>query len=170
MLVVLTLLVGGYFLANPPVGANSTGPQHLQRESFLQGLCAGVRDQACFSNTGGLVTTGASTVKIGDNGSSFAELKATTCNPVGMDGSQTASTTAMYDCAVTGIASGDVVLAQFATSTKMVGGTLGWWIVSAKASTTAGWVTLQVANGTGGNAVPSATNVASSTNIWYADI
>lgn len=108
------------------------------------------------------------TVKIGTNGATMTELKATTCNLIGTNGSHTASTTVAYDCAVTGVASGDVVLAQLASSTPVGGGAFGWDIRGAIASTTAGYVTVLLYNG-GPSVVPSATSVGSSTQIWYMD-
>src|SRR3990167_3126573 len=112
--------------------------------------------------------------QIGANGSDNAELKATTCDfraPEG-DVSVVATSSIQIDCAVTGIASGDVVFAQLATSTKTTALSLnasGWDIISAKASSTAGFVTMRLYNGTGVDQVPSAVNIGSSTNIWYVD-
>jgi hypothetical protein len=109
-------------------------------------------------------------LKVGQNGSTFAELKATTCDLIGSNASQAASTTVAYDCAVTGIASGDVVLAQLASSTPGSASQAGSWeIQAAKASTTAGYVTVLLKNN-GAAAVPSVTGVGSSTNLWFADI
>ena len=111
--------------------------------------------------------TNNSTVKIGTNGSTITELQATTCALIGTDASQAASSTVAYDCAVTGVASGDVVMAQLATSTPRAG--VGHWnIVGSKASTTAGFVTVMLFNH-GAAAVPSVTAVGSSTQIWYMD-
>lgn len=112
-------------------------------------------------------------LKVGDNGSEFTELKATTCNLIGTDGSQTASTTSAYSCAVTGVASGDVVMAILSSSTPafpQTGVNPGWMIIGAKASTTAGFVEVLLTNFTGAAAIPSVTSVGSSTNVWYADI
>ena len=106
-------------------------------------------------------------LKVGTNGSTIAELKATTCDLIGTDASHAASTTIPYDCAITGIASGDVVIAQLATTTSALSGTY-WDIVAAKASTTAGYITVLLYNN-GASAVPSATAVGSSTNALYID-
>ncbi len=61
MVVVTIIAVGGYFyprLASVFGGLNTTGPQHYQAESFLQGLAAGVRNQFSVSNTGILSSGG----------------------------------------------------------------------------------------------------------------
>ena len=117
------------------------------------------------------------TLTIGDNGSAITELKATLCTSftastlaTGDGIAQAASTTKAYDCAVTGVASGDVVLAQFGSSTPITttAGSNYWAIISAKASSTAGYVSLLIYNN-GPSAVPSALGVGSSTNIWYLD-
>lgn len=160
VLVVLTLAVGYLFFGSMGISlGKASGPAHLQHESFLQGLSAGVRDQFTVTNTG--VAT------IGTNGSAISELKATTCNLIGTNASQAASTTVAYDCAVTGVASGDVVMAMLASSTPSTL-TYGWDIRAAKASSTAGYVTVLLYNG-GIAAVPSVSSVGSSTNIWYMD-
>lgn len=70
-----------------------------------------------------------------------------------------ASTTIAMDCAATGAVTGDVVFAQFATSTN-VGA--GWLVTQASASTTAGFLTLSIVNNTGAAATIPA-SVASTT-------
>jgi hypothetical protein len=69
------------------------------------------------------------------------------------------------DCAITGVISTDLVWAQFATSTAVL---QGWTITGSSASTTAGYVTLRVYNGTGGSAVIPA-SVASTTKVFVID-
>ncbi len=118
-----------------------------------------------------LVNASTTRVSIGTNGTSMNQVIHGSCTligggasptpPSGIDASQTASTTAPYDCAVTGVVSGDIVLAQFSTSTPMY--VSGWVIEGAKASTTAGYITVLVANLTGIARVPSASGVGSST-------
>ena len=134
---------------------------------FYQGIKVGTSDQFQVSETGAVTSTG--TLKIGSNGSTISEIQATSCDLIGTNGSQAASTTKPYDCAITGIASGDVAFAQLATSTAIGSGSLGWAIVASKASTTAGYVTVLLANLTGAAAVPSATSVGSSTSVFYID-
>ena len=97
------------------------------------------------------------------NGTTLTGLLAGTCDLIGMDVSQTATTSAAYDCAVTGAAAGDIVLATMSTSSPTAHVFHGWRILGVNASSTAGFITLHIWNGTGANAVPSATGVGSST-------
>lgn len=99
----------------------------------------------------------ATTVKIG-------KVIPATCNLIGMNASHLASTSQPYDCSVTGARPGDMVWAQLATSsqTSLSG---GWIISDAKASTTNNYITVRVVNLTGGDAVPSASRVGSSTQV-----
>lgn len=107
---------------------------------------------------------------VGDNGSEFVELKGATCNLSHADTSIAASSTGYVYCTgITGVASGDVVLAQLSSTTPNTG-FKGWAIVSAISSSTAGAIDMMLLNLTGTASVPSATNIGSSTNIWYADI
>lgn len=98
-------------------------------------------------------------------GTSVAHIVSSTCNLIGTDSSQTASTTKQYDCAVTNLLSTDNVIAQLATTT-VAASFGGWNIISAGASTTAGFATVLLYNGTGASAAPSAIGVGSSTKIW----
>ena len=128
-----------------------------------------IGNQTSFSITYASTTNFDATtyLKVGTNGSFFAELKATTCNLTGMDISHPATSTQNYGCAVTGVASGDVVMAQLSTTTIMYG---GWAIQGAIASTTSGQIDVAVINLTGAAATPSSFRVGSSTNVWYGDI
>lgn len=106
---------------------------------------------------------------IGNSGTAIGNFLFGTSALIGADVTQAASTTVAYDMAVTGALSGDVVISQFASSTPFVdeaGNTnsLGWVITSSKASSTAGYVTVLVANLTGSEAVLSATNIGSTTS------
>lgn len=97
-----------------------------------------------------------------DTPTNVALIKAGTCTLIGTDVSQTATTSVPYDCAIAGIVSGDIVMLQISTSTRMISG--GWVIGAAKASTTAGYATAVLTNLTGGNASPSTASVGSSTS------
>lgn len=107
-------------------------------------------------------------VTIGATGSATnnAAVIDTTCSLIGTDASQAATSTVLYDCAVTGVTSSYIVTAQLATTTlsRTNLGTMWWSIAAAKASTTAGYVTVTLAN-FGSAATPSATGVGSSTMI-----
>lgn len=86
------------------------------------------------------------------------------CNMIGADASVTASSTSSFDCAIPGVISTDRVVAMLSTTTNVANSPLNWNIMSAKASTTAGFVTFRLTNLSGANAVPSATAVGSSTS------
>ena len=104
----------------------------------------------------------------GSNGTRMGVITHTaSCTLIVPVATQTASTTQPYDCAVTGVVSGDTVFAQFASTTGLTAfGSGGQWsIVGAKASSTAGFVTVLIRNETGAAANVSATGIASSTNI-----
>lgn len=126
------------------------------------------RDASLGASVAANVTSVTNPWRFGANGAIFSEFKAATCDLIGTNASQLASTSVAYDCAVTGVASGDVIMAQLASSTPAVG--QGWSIKASRASTTAGYVTVLLSNETGANKVPSATSVGSSTQIWYLDI
>lgn len=100
-------------------------------------------------------------VKLGSNGTPLATLITGTCDLTGMDASHTATTSKAYDCAVTGVQTGDIVFVGQATTTPTTN--YGWRILGANASSTAGFITVHVMNLTGGNATPSASAVGSST-------
>jgi hypothetical protein len=96
------------------------------------------------------------------NGTQLLQVLKGTCNLVGADVSQAATTSAPYDCAVSGVQSGDLVIAQLGTTTQNAS-SLRWNIEAAVASSTSGYITLRLSNGTGASAKPSVTSVGSST-------
>lgn len=73
-----------------------------------------------------------------------------------------ASSSLPFDCAVTGVQSGDVVMAQFATSSSAGA---GWLVTQASASSTNGFITLRIVNNTGTTATIPA-SIASSTSFF----
>lgn len=98
--------------------------------------------------------------------SNFSFLKAGACvlgilGPSSIDASHAATTTKVYDCAVSGVNASDTVIASISTST--VSGSGGWVVAFTKASSTPGFIEVGVANLTGAAAVPSAQSVGSST-------
>jgi len=98
----------------------------------------------------------------GSSGTKVDQLITGTCSLLLTGGTNVtiaATTTKIADCAVSGVVTGDVVFAQFATSTAVNG---GWTITSAAASTTSGYITVGVQNNTGASAVIPA-SVASTT-------
>lgn len=107
------------------------------------------------------------TTVLGIDPTNFSKILAGTCTLIVQATAQTASTSAPYDCAVTGVVAGDVVNpGGFSTTTATAawGNTPGWIIVGAKASTTSGFITFMVANQTGTASSLSTTGLASSTN------
>lgn len=111
-------------------------------------------------------------------GTSFTHFIGTTGDVIRTDASQSASTTAPYDIAVTSALTTDNVIAQFASTTSgftsnqygtgasMIFPT-GWVITSAHASSTAGFVTVMIMNNTGKSAaLINSFGIASSTNVW----
>lgn len=109
-------------------------------------------------------------LKVGSNGSTVAELIANTCTLIGAGEVITASTTRPFDCAITGIASGDILIGQIATSTAYAPGqVMGFVIVGSKASTTAGFGSFLVFNGTGADNKMSVRGYASTTSYYLID-
>lgn len=96
---------------------------------------------------------------LGTNPTNLSKLLMGTCSLISGAYNIAASSTVAMDCAITGVVSTDGVFAQFATSTNAV---QGWSVAGASASSTAGYITLSVVNGTGAAAIIPA-SVASST-------
>ncbi|HEY4503917.1 MAG TPA: hypothetical protein VJJ28_02320 [Candidatus Paceibacterota bacterium] len=139
-------------------------------------ISTNISTQGTLDVTGKTTLVNASTtrVSVGSSGTTVQQIIHGTCTSftastlaTGDGISHAASTTKSYDCAVTGVVSGDVVIAQFATSTPNSAGSLFtqavWSIVGAKASSTSGYISLLIWNN-GPAAVPSAVGVGSSTN------
>lgn len=85
----------------------------------------------------------------------LGDVKAGTCSLIGLDVAQAASTTRPYDCAVTGMVSGDLVFFTEATTSATYATTNApFRIVGAKASTTAGYITFGVENYFGASQAP----------------
>lgn len=109
------------------------------------------------------------TFQVGSSGTAQANQITTTCSPKADVSIAATSTGYAYCTGVTGVTSSDNVLAQFATST--VGLKVAaddFWVVSAKASSTAGSIDLVIYNGSGKNAAPSAVGQAASTTVIHA--
>lgn len=134
-------------------------------------MIAGATDSSTFTNPLYVNSSGGEfngSLKIGPNGATFTELKAGTCNLRGMDASHAATSTKLYYCDATGVASGDVVAVQLATTSTAT--SFGTWIVQSAVATSSGMIEVRVYNGTGAAVVPSTIQVGSSTNYWYGDI
>ncbi len=112
-------------------------------------------------------------LKIGDNGTEVKELiSISTCVVDDYNTIQRASSTKAYSCPVTGVSSGDIIIAQIATSTAPGGGITFmdglWSIVGAMASTTDGYATVLYRND-GPAKRPSDSGIASSTTLLVID-
>lgn len=102
----------------------------------------------------------ATAIKIGgSSGSRVGPIITGTCSLIAPSFTVAASTTVSMDCAVTGVVTGDVVFAQFATSTSNGN---GWIVTGASASTTSNYITLRVTNFVGVSSIIPA-SIASST-------
>lgn len=84
-------------------------------------------------------------------GTKVSQLEKGTCALLGANTAQGATTTAPYDCAVAGVLPGDTIMAQAATTSAN-----GWIIVGANASSTPGYITFDLFNGSGASRAPSA--------------
>lgn len=118
---------------------------------YVNGLFGGSAQQFAVDGNGA-VTLGASGTKI-------TQILKGTGALIGVGANLAATTSIAFDIAVTGVVKGDTVFAQFATST---GAVAGWLVTGASASTTSGYITVDVVNNTGTTAYPPA-SVASTT-------
>lgn len=96
----------------------------------------------------------------GTNSTRLGLLSFGTCSLIAGSYTVAATTTVAMDCAITGIVATDGFFAQFATSSQSLAG--GWSVRGASASSTAGFATISVVNGTGASSVIPA-SIASST-------
>lgn len=105
----------------------------------------------------------ASALRIGGtNSTRLGLLTFGTCNLIASSYTVAATTTVAMDCAITGATPTDGIFGQFATSTQIGSG--GWSIRGASASSTAGFATFSVVNGTGAsNVIPA--SIASTTKF-----
>lgn len=103
-----------------------------------------------------------SALKVGPSATAtrLSDLQFGTCSLIAPSYTVAATTTVPMDCAITGVVATDGVFAQFASSTATTYG--GWSIRGASASTTAGFVTISVVNGTGASGLIPA-SIASTT-------
>lgn len=121
-------------------------------------------------------TTASAGMVIGATGTALNRVVAGSCAliiPSGAGATVAASSTAPFDCAVTGVTSGDNVIVELATTTagagKMggTGTTAGLFIFAgAKASSTAGYITVLLLNMSGAATQPSLYGYGSSTAYW----
>lgn len=164
ILVILALLFGFlYFTGGVSFGAAS-GPSHMQKESFLQGLAAGVRDQLSIDNLGQLT--------LGANGTKLTAIKAGSCTIWDDATTIAASTTGQVVCqsattgaltsGLTGVTSDSICSLKIASSTNTTSNGLA--VLGVSASSTAGSIVAQLSNLTGATFTWSA--AASSSSQW----
>lgn len=103
----------------------------------------------------------AGTLQVGASGTAVPKIIEGTCSLIASSFTVAATSTVPMDCVVTGAVSGDVVFAQFATSTSPGN---GWAIDQVSASSTSGFITARVTNNTGASAIIPA-SIASSTEF-----
>jgi hypothetical protein len=97
-------------------------------------------------------------IRVGENGNTL--IAADDCALIAGSAIHAASTTKPYDCAVPGVKTGDLVNAWVSTSTAP--GNTFWQVVSAKASSTDGYITILLYNN-GAAQNPSLNSAGSST-------
>lgn len=118
--------------------------------------------QNAFGGTTNYDELDASVLRVGGtNGTRLALLALSSCSLIASNYTVAASTTVPMDCAVTGVVSTDSAFAQFGTSTPSL---KGWSVAGASASSTAGFITVDVANGIGASGIIPA-SIASSTKL-----
>jgi len=107
--------------------------------------------------------------RVGSNGGDVNELKSTTCNlevaPALLP--LTASTTLPFQCAVTGVASGDQVFVSLQNDGGSSAGKAGISLQYAKASTTAGYIEVGLDGGT--VSTSSFPNATTSVQVLFID-
>lgn len=107
-----------------------------------------------FSNTSAttLASTTATSLKTGQLGTQATLEKWGTCNLIGTP-TITATSSAPMDCAITGIVAGDNLTLHMATTSRISAASY-WSIVGYSASSTSGYATVNIYNGTGADGVP----------------
>lgn len=89
------------------------------------------------------------TATLGTVPTNFSKILVNTCSLISNSFTVAATTSTAMDCAVTGVVSTDIVFAEFASSSVATAFGPGWSVSGAAASSTAGFITLTVYNGTG---------------------
>jgi hypothetical protein len=150
----LGLLAAGFFAGRavaPAFGTAGVNEYKAGITWFGSGIYAGSSQQLAVSSAGALT--------LGASGTSIAQLQKGTGSLIMSSYTVAPTSTVAADIAISGIQPGDLVFATFATSSAVFG---GWEVVSASASSTAGYATLRIVNDTGASAVIPA-SIASST-------
>lgn len=154
-IVIALIACVGTFFASPSPSGPTAGENGTR---YPHGVSVGYTS----SSPGGVAPTDGK-LTIGVTGTPLADVKAGTCSLIASSYTVAASSTVPMDCAIANVVSTDVPFAQFATSSTATFG--GWSIRGASASTTAGFITISVVNGTGASGVIPA-SIASSTKYF----
>jgi len=104
-------------------------------------------------------------IQIGTRGSKYTFKEKGTCTLLA-NFSITASTTRSVSCAVESARSGDVVMVNLLGSTTLAS---QYIVKSSQASTTSGFIEVQLYNATGGSVVPAATDGFGSTTTYLLE-
>lgn len=165
--VIAVVAVSAFLYARPlksvgPSSFGATSAGNLLIENYIPYVLynGGINTAKDLNVTGG--------VTFGSSGTTFNKIIEGSCAlivPSGAGASIAASTTAPFDCAVTGVVSTDIVEgAQFSTTTLITAFSSSSFVVTyAGASTTAGFITFDVTNNTGATNQVSRSGIASST-------
>jgi len=130
-------------------------------------LGAAVRDVTTISNTWKF---NPGTLQLGPNGATITELKSTTCTLSTTQLPLEATSTDVFYCAITGVASGDQVFVSLPSDNgaEGVANFSGFMLSYARASTTAGYIEVGLSNfsGVATSTFPLATT---SVQVLYID-
>lgn len=169
---VVGVLVTVSFGANK---ASVSGVYNQVQNKFAQGAKFGLTDQTVISNTGSITlsTTGTEVTRI-NKGTCYIKAYATTIvgsSTATVDCQGTAAVSASGMSALTGVTSGDTIVATLSTTTAAGGAAapvLGGLVASgAVASSTSGYITLTIANLTGGTYTWPLTGQATGTVNYF---
>lgn len=97
-------------------------------------------------------------IQVGPTGTLNANSQFGTCNLIGGSAGISATSTKNFDCAVTGIQKGDVVMGDLGINAPFTSGA-GFVVSAAQASTTAGYITYTILNLTGAASTTLGTNI-----------
>jgi len=172
ILAVAALAIGviGYFIGHhtipvPSFGAIGTNP--------VENYIPIIKYNEGYYSELGITTTGAviaGTLQVGTNGSTISELKSTTCNlSITAARLPLATSTQPFQCAVTGVASGDQVYVSLPSDGGSLSGNGGVYVTYAKASTTAGFIEVGLALTPMQVATSSFAGATTSVSVLYID-
>lgn len=145
-LVALIIAIGVWAFSSSPKGFGATSYCPTSQTTCLPSLeLTGNQVSSIPSlqiNAGGLL--------VGTNGTSISKMINGSGALIYSDSQVSASTTKAFDIAVTGVVPGDNVSVQLSTTTVPAFG--AWVLTGASASSTSGYITVQIANFTGATA------------------